>query len=176
LEQEINLERSTNRPQGVTIVVILMIINGVILIGAAVFTIYLVPILVGQISDTLTGNLSANLGNLTLGLNLTEGEQISPQLIAAIINTITTIAMITAAIGIAIGIACFVLAWGLFRAKGWAWIITLILAIISVVFSIMALGGGGFVNIINIIIGGVIIYYLYRPTVKAYFGRVKIAK
>jgi hypothetical protein len=40
----------------------------------------------------------------------------------------------------------------------------------------MALGGGGFVNIINIIIGGVIIYYLYRPTVKAYFGRVKIAK
>jgi hypothetical protein len=69
-----------------------------------------VPILVGQISDTLTGNLSANLGNLTLGLNLTEGEQISPQLIAAIINTITTIAMITAAIGIAIGIACFVLA------------------------------------------------------------------
>lgn len=154
-----------------------MIINGIILIGAAVFTIYFVPILVGQITDTLTGNLTAaNLGNLTLGLNLTEGKQLSPQFIDAITNTITTIAMITAAIEIAIGIACFLLAWGLFKAKGWAWIITLILTIISVIFSIIALGGGGFVNIVNIIIGGVIIYYLYRPTVKSYFGRAKIPK
>jgi hypothetical protein len=53
---------------------------------------------------------------------------------------------------------------------------TVILAIISIVFSFLAVGGGGIVNIINIIISGLILYYLYRPAVKAYFGRVKIPK
>ena len=170
-EQEIKLEKSTDRPQGVTIVAILMIINGIILIAGAIFTIYFVPILVDQITDTLTGNLTVNFG-----LNLTDSNEISPQLVASITDTIITIAMITAAIGIAIGIACFLLAWGLFRAKGWTWVITVILTIISIVFSFLAVGGGGIVNIINIIISGLILYYLYRPAVKAYFGRVKIPK
>jgi hypothetical protein len=87
-----------------------------------------------------------------------------------------TVVWITAGIGIAIGSACFLLAWGLFKAKGWAWTITLILAIISIIFSILGVGSGGFVNIINIVISGIILYYLYRPAVKSFFGRVKIPK
>lgn len=170
-EQEEKLEKRTNRPHGVTIVATLMIINGIILIAGAVFTIYFVPILVHQITDTFTGNKT-----VSFGLNLTDGNEISPQVVASITDTIITIAMITAAIGVAIGIACFLLAWGLFMAKGWSWVVTVILAIISIVFGLMAVGGGGFVNIINIIISGLILYYLYRPMVKAYFGRVKIPR
>jgi hypothetical protein len=113
---------------------------------------------------------------VSFGLNLTDGNEISPQIVASITDTIITIAMITAAIGIAIGIACLLLSWGLFMAKGWSWVVTVILAIISIVFGLMAVGGGGFVNIISIIISGLILYYLYRPTVKAYFGRVKIPR
>jgi uncharacterized membrane-anchored protein YitT (DUF2179 family) len=44
-KQEEKLEKMTNRSHGVTIVAILMIINGIILIAGAVFTIYFVPIL-----------------------------------------------------------------------------------------------------------------------------------
>lgn len=163
---------------GVTIVAILMIINGIIFVGGAVFTIYLMTTFVNEITDTLTENLTTILGNLSdeIGGNLTDGNQISPQFNTTITNTIVTIAIITSAIGIAIGIACFLLAWGLFMAKGWSWVVTVILAIISIVFGLMAVGGGGFVNIINIIISGLILYYLYRPTVKAYFGRVKIPR
>ena len=168
-----------NMPKGITIVAILMIINGAILMGGAVFTIYFVPILIGQITEIMEGNLTSNLGNLSINFgNLSNNEQIrSPELVATITNTIATIAMVVGAIGIAIGIACFLLAWGLFRGKGWAWIITVIIAIFSIIFSVVAFGIGGFVNIVNIIISGIILYYLYRPTVKAYFGRgQKISK
>ena len=173
------MERNVKLPKCVTILGILMIINGALLIGGAVFTIYFVPILIGQITEIMEGNLTSNLGNLTVNFgNLSDSEQIrSPQLVATITNTIATIAMVVSAIGIAIGITSFLLAWGLFRGNGWAWIITVILVIISIIFSVVALGSGGFVNIINIIISGIILYYLYRPTVKAYFGRgQKISK
>jgi hypothetical protein len=40
----------------------------------------------------------------------------------------------------------------------------------------MGVGSGGYVNIINIVISGIILYYLYRPAVKSFFGRVKITK
>ena len=121
---------------GVTIVAILMIINGIIFVGAGVFTIFLMTTLVNEITGTLTENLTTILGNLSdeFGDNLTNGSQISPQFSATMTNTIITIAIITSAIGIAIGIACFVIAWGLFMGKSWAWIITMILAIISIVF------------------------------------------
>ena len=168
----------SKRPQGVVIVAILMVINGIIFVGGSVYAIYFVPILIQQIMDAFNGNITSDLGNLTLnlGVNLTDGEQISPELASNITNMIMTVVMITAGIGIAIGIACFLLAWGLYKAKGWAWIITVILAIISIVFSILGVGSGGYVNIINIVISGIILYYLYRPAVKSYFGRVKITK
>ena len=89
-EQEEKLEKMTDRPHGVTIVAILMIINGIILIAGAVFTIYFVPILVDQITDTFTGNKT-----VSFGLNLTDGNEISPQVVASITDTIITIAMIT---------------------------------------------------------------------------------
>jgi hypothetical protein len=172
------LGQISNRPIGVTIVAILMIINGAILIGWAVFGIYLVTTLVNQVTGTLSENLTSILGNLSseFGGNLTVGDQTSSMVTASIANTLVTIAMIASAVGIAIGIACFALAWGLFGGKSWAWIITVILAIITIVFGIFALVGGGFVNIINIIIAGVILYYLYRPNVKEYFGRLKTSK
>ena len=111
-EQEEKVEKMTDPPHGVTIVAILMIINGIILIAGAVFTIYFVPILVDQITDTFTGN-----NTVSFGFNLTDGNEISPQVVASITDTIITIAMITAAIGISIGIACFLLAWGLVHGK-----------------------------------------------------------
>lgn len=155
-----------------------MIINGIIFIGGSVYAIYFVPILIQQVMNALTGNMTSNFGNLTidLGVNITQGERISPEIASSITNTIMTVVWITAGIGIAIGIACLLLAWGLYKAKGWAWTITVILAIISIIFSILGVGSGGFVNIINIVISGIILYYLYRPAVKSFFGRVKIPK
>jgi hypothetical protein len=73
---------------------------------------------------------------------------------------------------IVLGIASFVMAYGLWKGKGWAWTITLILSVISIISAIVSIVFGGSGAIINIIINAIIIYYLYRPNVKAYFGKV----
>jgi hypothetical protein len=66
---------------------------------------------------------------------------------------------------VSIGIVSFVMAWGLLKGKSWAWTITLILTIISLIFDLPSM------NIIGLIIDIVILYYLFRPHVKAYFGK-----
>ena len=129
------------RPIDVTIVAVFMIIKGIIFINAAVFTISLITIVVNEVTRPLNENLTTSLGNLSdeLGSNPTEGSQLSPEVRATITSTLATIALISSAIGITIGITCFVLVWGLFKGKGWARIATVILAIISVALSIVAI-------------------------------------
>jgi hypothetical protein len=43
---------------------------------------------------------------------------------------------------IVLGIANFVVAWGLLKGKGWAWIVTIIINIISAVLNIMSIVAG----------------------------------
>ncbi len=72
---------------------------------------------------------------------------------------------------IIIGIANLVVAWGLLKGKGWAWIVTLIVTGISIILNAISIASGNVGAIVGIIINAVIIYYLYRPNVKSYFGR-----
>jgi uncharacterized membrane protein HdeD (DUF308 family) len=72
---------------------------------------------------------------------------------------------------LALGIAYFVMAYGLWTGKRWAWTITLILSVIGIIVAIASIVAGNVGAIISIIIHGVVIYYLYRPNVKAYFGK-----
>jgi uncharacterized membrane protein (DUF2068 family) len=133
-----------NRPLGVTIVAILMIISGVIsLVGGSLG-------LIGGIALSVLAN-DPEFGIFGAGL-------------VAISSVI-----------IALGIASLVVAWGLFRGKGWAWLITVIIAIISIVFSIVGIASGQLHSIVTLIIYGVIVYYMYRPEVKSYFGRQKLS-
>ena len=116
-----------NRPIGITIIAILMIISGILFI-------------IGGIGFTALG--------------------------------VVSIAFLAGGIGsIILGIASLVVAWGLLKGAGWAWIITLIITIISIIANIVSLVSGNTASIIGIIIEGIIIYYLYRPNVKSYFGR-----
>jgi len=72
---------------------------------------------------------------------------------------------IISAIVIALGVASFVMAWGLLQGKSWAWTATLVLTIISLIFDLAG------ANLVGLIIDGVILYYLFRPNVKAFFGK-----
>jgi hypothetical protein len=127
------METSRKRPLGVTIVAILMIINGIILIA-------------GGIAGVTVGGL---MGIPLIG--------------------------VASGVLIALGIAALIVAWGLIKGKGWAWIVTVILSIISIIMSIIAIVGGNFASIINLVISGAILYYMYRPQVKAYFGRTSLS-
>jgi len=70
-----------------------------------------------------------------------------------------------------LGIMSFIVAGGLLQGRGWAWTATLALSIISIVIGIASLVTGNAGSIISMIISAVIIYYLYRPYVMAYFGK-----
>src|SRR5689334_3245192 len=64
---------------------------------------------------------------------------------------------------VAISIAYFVMAYGLWMGRTWAWTATLILSGIGIVLGIASIPVGNVAAVFHVIINGVIIYYLYRP-------------
>ncbi|HET8847946.1 MAG TPA: hypothetical protein VFM20_04065 [Nitrososphaeraceae archaeon] len=153
----------TKRPVGVTIIAILAIIGGILLLFGGIAFVALAPIL-SQINTIDDGS------NSSFSLNINGTDVTVPK------NTLFIFGGFLGIIGgalIVIGIAGFVVAWGLLTGKGWAWIVTIIVAIISIILNLIVVISGGLENIIGLIIYGIIIYYLYRPSVKSYFGRVK---
>ena len=147
-----NSETNSNRPIGVTIIAILIIIGGIVLlIGGLLFLAF-------------AGILSSieNSSNSSIG-------------IATLISLPLSLGMVI------IGIIYLIVSYGLLKGKGWAWIITIIVIIIELIIQIVSAVITGLVSssidaaltshIIGIIISGVIIFYLYTPNVRAYFRR-----
>ena len=68
----------------------------------------------------------------------------------------------------------FILAYELWKGKGWVWIGSLIFAVITLVFSALTLFMRPRVGeVIALILNLVIIYYLMQPRVQSYFGKGK---
>ena len=157
----------THRPTGITIIAILTIIGGILLLlsGVALVT-------VGSLISVhnTTGASSSSVGAKIFGI------------IAAGVGGIL----------LAVGIGYLVMSYGLLKGKGWAWTITIILVIIGIATQIVSTSAGsvftasslpnnssgnvtsGIIGaIIDIAISIVILYYLYRPHVKAYFGKAQ---
>jgi hypothetical protein len=133
------MQTGRNRPFGVTIVAILMAIEGIFLILAGI-----------------GGIVAGGIVGAELGIG-------GGVIIAA------------SSVGLALGIAGLVIAWGLIIGKGWAWIVTIIITIVMAIVNIIELANGRYEHVIGLIINGVILYYMYRPQVKAYFGRTSIS-
>jgi len=74
-----------------------------------------------------------------------------------------------------VGLLYLGLAWGLWTGKGWAWIVSLILAVLGIIFSIVSLVAGGVIALLVLVLDAVIVYYLYRPNVRSFFGEYKPA-
>jgi hypothetical protein len=85
--------------------------------------------------------------------------------------------VVIGAIPLAIGLAYLVMAYGLLNGRGWAWTISTIVLIIGIILQIVSIprtiasGSSLSGDIISIAISVFILYYLYRPHVKSYFGR-----
>ena len=138
--------KTMKRPTGVTIIAILNIIGGIIM-------------LIGGIGATVAGAILPSLP-----ISQSDLSGVPPMLLGA------------GAIGIGIiliilGILSFVVAYGLLKGMGWAWTLTLVLSIASIVLNAISIATGNFGAIISIIISAIIIYYIYRPHVKAFFGK-----
>lgn len=69
------------------------------------------------------------------------------------------------------GVFSFILAYGLWTGRGWAWISSIIIAVIGLAVGIMGLAFGSFANLIPIVFYALILVYLSTNPVRAFFGR-----
>jgi lysylphosphatidylglycerol synthetase-like protein (DUF2156 family) len=74
---------------------------------------------------------------------------------------------------VVIGLLYLGLAWGLWTGKGWAWFLSLVLAALGLLVSLLSLVRGGFGTIVVLILDVIILYYLFRPNVRDFFGEQK---
>ena len=137
------------RPTGVTIIAILIIIGDILLLLAG-------------IGGVAVGSLFISSQIIGLGF------------------------VIIGAIILAVGIGYLVVSYGLLKGKRWAWTITVVLLFIGIPINIASIIFGSFAinmdistfitansgNIAGIIISVIILYYMYRPHVKSYFGKM----
>lgn len=168
---ERGLTQSTKRPAGVTIISVLAIIAGILLIfGGLSFLLFGALFTADTIEDLHDFQNAAELQSLT--------------------QFFGSIGIVIGPIILAVGIGYLVVSYGLLKGKGWAWTVTVILTIIAIIIQVTsvisssmliqslaidldALVSGITSHIIGIAINGVILYYLYRPNVKTYFGKSK---
>lgn len=130
------------RPLGITILAILEAIGGIIYLTG----ILIIGLFLEMISEFVPATLPrAGFLKGFLGLII---------LVAAIVLLI-------------LGLISFLLAYGLWTGKGWAWTLTFIFSIIGILLGLVSLPA----VIITILINVVILYYLTRPHVKAFFGK-----
>jgi hypothetical protein len=157
-----------SRPLGVTIIAILNIIGGVIMlifgIGVITFSAILPTLPPSAFNQTdIQGNLTA--AQIPISPPPTSDSPMALQ------SFLGGLGIAFGAVLVAIAIVSFVVAYGLLKGKGWAWTVAIILSIISIVLNVISVAAGNIASIISIIISAIILYYLYRPHVKAYFGK-----
>ena len=167
------------RPIGVTIISILTIIGGVLLTFGGIsllafgafFTAVPIDVL---LSEEMQQQQQQDLQNAAE--------------LQALARFLGGVGIAIGAIVLAVGIGYLIVSYGLLKGKGWAWTITVILTIIAIAVQIVSgitasMFNASFIEdtntfvtgiiaqIVGIAINGVILYYLYRPNVKTFFGK-----
>jgi hypothetical protein len=182
------------RPIGVTIIAILTIVGGVILTFGGISLLVFGAFFTSVPIDVFISEQMQQQQQQQKQLQLQQPEQQPQQELqnAAELQELARflggVGIVIGAIVLAVGIGYLVVSYGLLKGKGWAWIITVILTIIAIAVQIVSgvtasMFDASFVDdtnsfvtgiiaqIVGIAINGVILYYLYRPNVKAFFGR-----
>ena len=95
---------------------------------------------------------------------------------AAVVPDLSIVFLSIGGVLIAIGIGYLAISYGLLKGRGWAWSIALILSYIGIVIAIISILSGNFISVINLAINIAIVYFLYRPQVKAFFRKSPSAK
>ncbi|HNY89200.1 MAG TPA: hypothetical protein PK154_03625 [Methanoregulaceae archaeon] len=70
-----------------------------------------------------------------------------------------------------IGIIDLLIGIGCLKGWGWIWTVGVIVVIINIALHLLALVSGGIGAILGLAIGILILWYLFQPNVKAFFGK-----
>jgi uncharacterized membrane protein HdeD (DUF308 family) len=150
-------QQQKHRPLGITIIAILTIIDGIAFLASGIAAVTVAPFLFGV--DINNNNVPPATGTSTLG-SVTIPDTL-----------LVGMSIVTGAAILILGIAYFVMAYGLLKAKGWAWTITVVLSCIGIALGFVSIVTGHIGSIFSVVINGLILYYIYRPNVKSFFGK-----
>jgi uncharacterized membrane protein (DUF2068 family) len=73
---------------------------------------------------------------------------------------------------LAIGALYLAIAYGVWKARSWSWMLGVVVSIIAIIFGVLGLSGG--VNagsLISLALPIIVVYFLWQPDVKRYLGR-----
>ena len=145
-----------HRPRGVTILGILAILSGIagLLAGALLLA---AAVVVGTIAQPLRDYLNS------LGYS-----QLAP-LVSA--SNVAIILAVLGSLSFLVGFFWLAEGFGALRGKGWALTVGIIIFVLSIINSIVQIALGNLASIGGLIINLGIIYYLFRPNVRAHFGK-----
>ncbi len=185
------LTQSQERPFGVTIIAVLAIIEGVLLVFGGLsflaFGTFFATVPIEDIVINQQQQPELQLQQQQQQQQLQEVQNAAE--LQALTQFFASIGIVIGGIVLAVGIGYLVVSYGLLKGKGWAWTITVVLSIIAIIvqiisaittanallsYDINASWAGIISHIIGIAINGVIIYYLFRSHVKAFFGKSKL--
>lgn len=133
------------RPLGISILAIIELLFGVI-------SLVLGAILAAASGSIVSAAKSVGLGSIGAGA------------LGTVIAILGGGLVIAGLIGILIG-------WGFWTGRGWARIVAIILTAIGVIGGLVALLLGIYTGIVGLVIDVLILWYLFRPSVKAYFSK-----
>lgn len=181
------------RPIGVTIIAILTIVGGIILtfggISLVVFGAFFTSAPIDVfISEQVQRQQQQQQEQSQLQQQQQQQNLQSAAELQALAQFLGGVGIAIGSIVLAVGIGYLVVSYGLLKGRRWAWIITVILTIIAIAVQIVSgitasmfnesfiddtdsFVTGIIAQIVGIAINGAILYYLYRPNVKAFFGR-----
>ena len=148
-----------DRPLGIAILAVLDIICGIAaLIGGIVLA------AVSTIIDDVPEIEDAIRDAMTSG-GVTDVE--------AVLDIIATVLIVFGVIICILGLVAIVVGWGFWTGKQWAWIVGVIYFIVDIAVSAVSMVWPVWSpsGVVGVIIAAVILYYLFRPNVKAWFGR-----
>ena len=158
-----NTNQLAHRPTGVTILGVLFVIGGAFALLGGIGTFAAIPFATNMMQDAVNNNPEIN------GSPLTSSQQ------SALIEGSGPILTVIGAVLIPIGVASLVVAYGLFKAKRWAWSVAIVLSAIGFAINVISLVTGNMSAITGAVIGmainGIVLYYLSRRNVRQYFGK-----
>ena len=178
------------RPIGVTIIAILTIISGIILTFGGISLLAFGAFFTSVPIDIFISEQMQQQQQQQLQQQEQQDQQElqSAAELQALAQFLGGVGIAIGTIVLAVGVGYLIVSYGLLKGKEWAWIITVILTIIAIAVQIISgitasmfnesfiddtnsFVTGIIAQIVGIAINGVILYYLYRPNVKVFFGK-----
>ena len=152
-----------HRPNGVTILGVLFAIGGAFALLGGIATLAAIPFATNIIPNAVNNGFELN------------GSPLTPNQKSALIGGSGPILTALGVILIPLGIASLVVAYGLLKAKRWAWSIAILLSAFLLVINVISLVTGSMSAITSIVVGivinAIVLYYLSRGNVRQYFGK-----